>query len=71
MFMYGYFFFGTFGTVCYEINIQIVKDLLRGNSSNKWDADKRCLPKLVTFYVKYHNRPNWSILVVAPTLFKV
>lgn len=28
MFMYGYFFFGTFGTVCYEINLQIVKDLL-------------------------------------------
>lgn len=41
MFMYGYFFFGTFGTVCYEINIQIVKDLLRGNSSNKWDADTK------------------------------
>lgn len=58
MFMYGYFFFGTFGTVCYEINLQIVKDLQRGNSSNKWDADKRCLPKLVTFYVKYHNRPD-------------
>lgn len=41
MFMYGYFFFGTFGTVCYEINLQIVKDLLRGNSSNKWDADTK------------------------------
>lgn len=41
MFMYGYFFFGTFGTVCYEINLQIVKDLPRGNSSNKWDADTK------------------------------
>lgn len=29
------------GTVCYEINLQIVKDLLRGNSSNKWDADTK------------------------------
>lgn len=57
MYMYGYYN-ATFGTVCYEINLQIVKDLLRGNSSNKWDADKRCLPKLVTFYVKYHNRPD-------------